>query len=397
MKQKTKKQVESNDMKRTRYFIMLTLAAVFIAACKEPSVQEKKNQAMQYKPGIDRTSFGKIDGKSVMLYTIINKNGLTVKITNYGGIVTSLMVPDTGGNFADVVLGFDLLSEYMVSTSYFGALVGRYANRIAGGKFSLDGQEYILARNNGPNHLHGGTKGFDRVVWDAEEIRTRDGHGLKLTYTSTDGEEGYPGSLEVAVTYSLTDSDELMIDYTATTDKATPVNLSHHSYFNLAGAGNGDILSHHLFIDADKYTVVNDNLIPTGELRNVAGTPLDFRKPVRIGQRINQVKGGYDHNFILNNKGYFARVAEVFEPVSGRVMEVFTTEPGLQFYSGNFLDGTAKGKEGKVYNKHYGFCLETQHYPDSPNQPAFPNTILKPGEKYQQTTMYRFSVRKNKK
>jgi len=271
-------------------------------------------------------------------------------------------------------------------------LVGRYGNRIAKGRFFLDGVAYRLAQNNGENHLHGGIKGFDKVVWQADGMATGDEAVLKLSYLSQDGEEGYPGNLSVTVTYSLTRNNELKIAYTASTDKATPINLTHHSYFNLEGAGNTDILGHRLTILADRFTPVDDGLIPTGELRPVANTPMDFRQPVAIGARIDQVKGGYDHNYVLNNAdGSLRLVARVQAPVSSRVMEVFTTEQGLQFYSGNFLDGSNKGKDGKVYNRHYGFCLETQHFPDSPNKPGFPLVILRPGQEYRQLTIYKFS------
>ncbi|MCK4305568.1 MAG: galactose mutarotase [Candidatus Eisenbacteria sp.] len=339
--------------------------------------------------------FGKTDeGQGVHLYTLRNANGMQVEITNYGGIVTSLLVPDRDGNLGDVVLGFDDLQSYLAGHPYFGALVGRYGNRIAKGRFTLDGKEYELATNNGPNHLHGGIAGFDKVVWNAELGESQEGAYLKLTYVSSDGEEGYPGIFSTAVSYTVTNQNELKISYEATTDKATPVNLTHHSYFNLAGAGAGDALGNILAILADRYTVVDETLIPTGELRDVTGTPMDFRKPTAIGERINEVKGGYDHNYVLNSGGgKLALAATVYEPKSGRFMEVFTTEPGIQFYSGNFLDGTITGKESKVYQKHYGFCLEAQHFPDSPNQPGFPSTILRPGETYKQLTIYKFSIK----
>jgi len=328
------------------------------------------------------------------LYTLTNGKGMTVKITNYGGIVTSIVVPDSAGNPGDVVLGFDSLSGYLQQgVPYFGALVGRYGNRIAKGSFKLDGKEYKLATNNGPNHLHGGIKGFDKVVWQAEEVNNGQEPGLKLTYQSKDGEEGYPGNLSVTVVYTLTQNSELKIDYTATTDKATPVNLTNHSYFNLAAGKAENALQHQITINADRYTVVDASLIPTGELRPVKGTPFDFTSTHSIGERIGQVEGGYDHNFVLSAaQGSSAPVVRVSEPTSGRVMEVYTDQPGVQFYSGNFLDGSLTGKGGKKYVKHYGFCLETQHFPDSPNQPKFPSTILKPGETYHTVTTYKFSV-----
>ncbi len=349
----------------------------------------------------DVKPFGSVEGKPVRLYTLTNNNGMRADITNYGGIVVRLIVPDRSGTFEDVVLGFDDLEGYLKGHPYFGAIVGRYGNRIAGGRFTLDGKTYTLARNNPPNEpvnaLHGGLKGFDKVVWDVEESgRTQ----LKLHYRSADGEEGYPGNLDVHVTYTLTHDNELKIDYLAMTDKPTPVNLTNHSYFNLAGQGKGDILGHELMIDADRYTPVDKTLIPTGVLAPVEGTPFDFRKPVTIGARINadheQIRfgGGYDHNYVLNRRGKgLERLIRVYEPGSGRIMEVSTTEPGVQFYTGNFLDGTLTGKQGRVYKHRYGFCLETQHFPDSPNHPDFPSTILPPGEAYRTTTVYKFSVK----
>jgi aldose 1-epimerase len=350
------------------------------------------------KMGIERQAFGKTpDGTSVDLYTLINANGVEVKITNYGGIVVSLMVPDRNGKMGDVVLGYDNLDGYIKNNPYFGCIIGRYGNRIAKGQFTLNGVEYKLAQNNGENNLHGGIKGFDKVVWSAKEVPVGNGVGLELTYLSKDGEEGFPGNLSVTVTYTLTNSDELKINYTATTDKDTVVNLTHHSYFNLAGAGEGDILGQVLKIDADKFTPVDKGLIPTGELKNVKGTPMDFTQPTAIGARINQedeqliLGRGYDHNWVLNNRGgLLALVARVTEPKTGRVMEVFTTEPGMQVYTGNFLDGSITGKGGKVYQQRYGFCLETQHFPDSPNKPEFPSTVLKAGGKYATTTIYKF-------
>jgi aldose 1-epimerase len=346
---------------------------------------------------VKKESFGQTkDGEQVDLYTLANQNGVTVKITNYGAIVASLITPDKEGQPGDVVLGFDNVSgyqsdAYMKNMPYFGAIVGRYGNRIAKGRFSIDGQEYQLATNNGPNHLHGGVKGFDKVVWTAEPVSGQ--NALRLTYVSPDGEEGYPGTLTSTVVYTLTNDNELKIEYTATTDKATHVNLTNHSYFNLAAGQAQDALGHIVRINADRYTVVDVTLIPTGELRKVAGTPMDFTNAQPIGARIAMVEGGYDHNWVLNNAdGTLKKAVEVFEPVSGRFMEVFTTEPGVQFYSGNFLDGSLEGK-GNTYNKHYGFCLETQHFPDTPNQPAFPSTLLRPGNTYTQSTVYKFSVR----
>ncbi|HZJ46491.1 MAG TPA: aldose epimerase family protein [Pyrinomonadaceae bacterium] len=351
---------------------------------------------------ITKESFGKTgDGENVDLYTLTNNLGMQAKIMNYGGIVVSLKVPDRNGKMDDVVLGFNDLDSYLKGHPYFGAIVGRYGNRIAKGRFTLNGVEYKLAVNNGENHLHGGIKGFDKVVWTAKEMRTKMGPALSLTYISKDGEEGYPGTLTATVVYTLTNNNELKLDYTVTTDKDTVSNLTHHSYFNLAGEGNGDILSHILTLNGSRFTPTDAGSIPTGELKAVAGTPFDFLKPTVIGKRINdqdqqlQYGSGYDHNFVVNGKfGSLRSAATVYEPTSGRVLEVWTTEPGVQFYTGNFLDGTLTGKSGKVYQKRFGFCLETQHYPDSPNHPAFPTTTLKKGATYRSTTVYRFKVRK---
>jgi aldose 1-epimerase len=352
---------------------------------------------------INKESFGKTaDGENVDVFTLTNNLGMQAKITNYGAIVVSLKTPDRTGKMDDVVLGFNDLDSYLKGHPYFGAIVGRYGNRIAKGRFTLNGVEYKLAVNNGENHLHGGIKGFDKVVWTAKEMRTKMGPALSLTYISKDGEEGYPGTVTATVVYTLTNNNELRLDYTITTDKDTVTNLTHHSYFNLAGEGNGDILNHILTLKAARFTPTDAGSIPTGELKVVAGTPFDFLKPTVIGKRINeqdqqlQFGGGYDHNFIVNGKaGTLRSAATVYEPTSGRVLEVWTTEPGVQFYTGNFLDGTLTGKSGKVYQKRFGFCLETQHYPDSPNHPAFPTTTLKKGATYRSTTVYRFKVRKS--
>jgi aldose 1-epimerase len=348
---------------------------------------------------IEKEQFGKTKaGKVAYIYTLTNANGCEAKITNYGGIVVSVKVPDRNGKLGDVVLGYETLDGYIKNNPYFGALIGRYGNRIAKGKFTLNGKEYTLAVNNGQNHLHGGIVGFDKVLWDAKEIKQAQGVGLKLTYMSKDGEEGYPGNLAVTVRYLWTNDNELRIEYAATTDQQTVVNLTNHSYFNLAG--KGDILGHELMIDADKFTPVDEGLIPTGELRNVAGTPMDFRKATAIGARIEQQDEqlkfglGYDHNWVLNRyDGSLRLVSRVHEPTAGRVLEVHTTEPGVQFYCGNFLDGTITGKYGTVYHKRHGFCLETQHFPDSPNKPSFPSTVLNPGDKYTSTTIYKFATR----
>ena len=333
------------------------------------------------------------------MYTLTNAHGVEVRAMNYGGIILSLRVPDRKGQLADIVLGHDKAEGYMPNPPFLGAIVGRYANRIANGTFTLDGKTYTLPKNDGPNTLHGGiTRTFDKVLWDGEPLKGK--NGVAFTYLSKDGEEGFPGNLKVTVSYTLTDSNELVIDYQATTDKATPINVSQHSYFNLKGEGNGDILDHEIMINADKFTPVDKNLIPTGELRAVKGTPFDFTTSTKIGTRIEDpyeqmVLGhGYDHNFVLNRKGAgLSLAARVYEPTTGRVLEVSTTQPAVQFYTGNFLDGSVTGKEGHVYKHRYGFCLETQHYPDSPNHPDFPSTILKPGEKFHQTTVFKFSAK----
>ena len=350
---------------------------------------------------ITKENFGKTsDGQNVDIYTLTNRRGSEVKITNYGGIVTSLKVADRKGKRDDIVLGFDNLDAYLKGGPYFGAIIGRYGNRIAKGRFTLNGHQYTLAVNNGENHLHGGLKGFDKVVWAARPLRVPNGAALRLTYLSKDGEEGYPGNLSVRVIYTLTNADELKIEYWATTDKDTVVNLTSHSYFNLAGQGNGDILNHQLLINARRFTPTDAGSIPTGELKSIKGTPFDFTSAFRIGDRINdddqQLKfaKGYDHNFFLNGRmGTLRQAAVVYEPASGRLMEVWTTEPGVQFYTGNFLDGTLTGKDGKVYQQRYGFCLETQHFPDSPNKPSFPSVVLRPGQTYHTTTVYRFSTK----
>lgn len=341
--------------------------------------------------------FGKLpSGEAVELYTLTNAKGVEADISTYGGVVVSLKVPGRSGALGDIVLGFDDFNGYLKPPPYFGAIVGRYGNRIAHAQFTLDGVVYKLAKNDGDNTLHGGNRGFDKVLWKA---KPEGGQSLELTYLSKDGEEGYPGNLSVTVVYTLTDNNELKIDYTATTDKDTVLNLTNHSYFNLAGAGEGDILGHQVTINADRFTPVDKGLIPTGELRSVAGTPFDFRQPHAIGERINAndeqivLGGGYDHNFVLNRTGDgLSLAARVTDPKSGRVLEVLTTEPAVQFYTGNFLDGTIRGKGGKVYGRRSAFCLETQHYPDSPNHPDFPSTVLKPGAQYHTTTVYRFST-----
>ncbi len=338
--------------------------------------------------------FGRFkDGKEVSLFTLQNRQNTTAKIITYGGIVTSILTPDKSGKPDDVVLGFNSLEDYLGGHPYFGAIIGRYGNRIAKGRFLLNGKEYRLAINDGQNHLHGGLVGFDKVVWEAEELRSDDEVGVRLTYLSKDGEEGYPGNLHTIVSYLLNDQNELTISYEAITDQPTVVNLTNHAYFNLAGEGSGNILDHEIMINAHQYTAVSDDLIPTGELNSVKDSAMGFLTAKRIGADIHQVTGGYDHNYVLHKTGNgLSLAAKVYEPKSGRVLEVLTTEPGVQFYTGNFLDGTLTGKAGKGYGKHAGFCLETQHFPDSPNQPDFPATLLNPGDIYQQVTVYKFSV-----
>ena len=345
----------------------------------------------------EKEVFGNMpDGTPVYLYTLRNTKGMEAKITNYGGIVVSVSVPDKNGKTGDVVLGFGRLEDYLKGHPYFGAIVGRYGNRIAKGRFTLGGQTYTLATNNNENHLHGGLKGFDKAVWKAEPFRNGEAVGLKLAYLSKDGEEGYPGNLDVAVIYTLTRHNELRIEYAATTDKPTVANLTNHSYFNLAGAGT--ILDHELVVNAEKFVPVDKGLIPTGQLQSVKGTPMDFTTPEKIGARIDQdfeqlkTGGGYDHCYVLSSLGLQRLAAKAFCASSGRLLELFTTEPAVQLYTGNFLDGTLEGKGGQTYKKRSGFCLETEHYPDSPNQPAFPSVVLNPGQKYSTTTIYKFSV-----
>lgn len=372
--------------------LSVSLAAAGLVGCSSISTKGAGE--------ISRAPFGTTkDGIPVDIYTLRNASGAEARICNYGGLVISLKVPDRNGHLGDVVLGYDNLDGYLKETPYFGALIGRYGNRIAKGKFTLDGKEYTLAVNNGVNALHGGLKGFDKVVWTPAILASPEGPTLQLKYLSRDGEEGYPGNLSVTAVYTLTHDNALKLEFTATTDKDTVVNLTQHSYFNLAG--KGDILSHVVMMPADRFTPVDSTLIPTGELRPVEGTPFDFRTPTAIGARINQPDeqlkfgGGYDHNWVFNKQiGQLTRLAKVTEPTTGRVLEVFSTEPGLQFYSGNFLDGTITGKGGWVYKFRNGFCMEPQHYPDSPNHPSFPTTELKPGQVYHHTMLYKFSVEK---
>ncbi|MGA2266953.1 MAG: aldose epimerase family protein [Bryobacteraceae bacterium] len=350
---------------------------------------------------VKKQAYGKMpDGTPIELYTLSNPSGMEAGIITYGGTVVSLTAPDRNGKLSDVVLGLDSLVGYLNQTNFFGAVIGRYGNRIGHATFKLDGKTYNLPKNDGGNTLHGGAQGFDKRVWKASPVHTAEGQGLELTYVSKDGEEGFPGNLSAKVVYTVTARNELKIDYTATTDKDTVVNLTNHSYFNLAGQGEGDILDHRVMINAGRFTPVDAALIPTGELRAVKGTPFDFTTATDIGARIGQgdqqlmLGHGYDHNWVLNKaNGGLTKAAEVYEPATGRVMEVWTTEPGMQFYTGNFLDGSVHGKGGKVYPFRGAFCMETQHYPDSPNKPNFPSTVLKPGSTYHTTTIYRFSAR----
>lgn len=380
---------------------LFALASVIsFQSCTNTS--EKKEEDV--KSIISTESFGMTaDSLEVDIYTLVNNNGMTVKITNYGGAIVSWTAPDSAGNYEDIVLGMDNLDGYLKGVPYFGALIGRYGNRIAKGKFSLDGADYSLAVNNGENALHGGLKGFDKVVWTATPVSgSEDGVSLKLNYVSQDGEEGYPGKLSVEVIYTLKNDNSLQIDYQATTDKATVLNLTNHTYFNLTGNVKRDILDHEVMIAANRYLPVDKGLIPTGELQSVKGTPFDFQTPTTIGKRINddtnmQLKygGGYDHCWVFSNPASVLKsVAMVYDPTSKRTLEVLTTEPAVQFYTGNFLDGTITGKGGKVYNFRNAFCLETEHYPDSPNQPAFPSTTLQPNDTYKSTTVYKLGVRK---
>lgn len=366
------------------------LSAITLLSCNNP----KTNDTMDIKAGITKAPFGNVDGKDVFLFTLTNAKGTQIKISSYGGVVTSWVAPDKDGKRSNIVLGFDSLSGYLAKPPYFGALIGRYGNRIAKGKFKIDSTEYTLAINNTPNALHGGLKGFDKVVWEAaadnDFIPT-----LSLSYLSKDGEEGYPGNLKVNVRYTLTDDNELKIEYKAETDKATVLNLTNHSYFNLTGDVSNTILDHSLMIDADNYTPVDSTLIPIGHISPVKNTPFDFTKAEKIGSRIDSVKGGYDHNFVLNKKdSNLTLVAVLTEPKTGRKLEVSTTEPGLQFYTGNFLDGSIKTSDGKAINQHTALCMETQHFPDSPNQPSFPTTLLRPGQQYHSVTVYKLSAGK---
>lgn len=373
---------------------VMTIAALGTAALAVGSAVSAA--AGLKRANVEKAPFGTLsDGTPVEIYTLTNANGVQARIMTYGATLTELHAPDRNGKLGDIVLGFDRLEPYVKGHPYFGSTVGRVANRIAGGRFALDGKSYTLAVNNGPNHLHGGLKGFDKQVWKATTKRSAAGPAVQFTYTSRDGEEGYPGTLKVTVLYTLTNRDSLRIDYTATTDKATPVNLTNHSYFNLRGTG--DVLGHEATFAASRYTPVDETLIPTGEIATVRGTPLNFLAPRKIGERITEVGGdpnGYDHNYVTDAGERFALAARVYEPTTGRVLEMYTDEPGFQFYTGNFLDGTLTGKGGVVYGKHAGFCLEAQHFPDSINKPMFPSVVLRPGQTYRQRTEYVFSTRK---
>jgi aldose 1-epimerase len=378
------------------------ITLLILAACAGNSASVQKAAAPVKEGSVNKAVFGKTpEGENVDVYTLTNTEGMEVRTITFGGIITSIRVPDKTGKLGDVALGFNSLEPYLKNPPYLGAIIGRYGNRIARGSFTLDGKTYTLATNNRPNHLHGGNKGFDKVVWKAESFKSPDSVGIIFTHTSPDGDEGYPGKLSMRVTYTLNNKNEIAFDYEATTDKATPVNLTQHSYFNLAGEGNGDILGHVMTIHASKMTPVDQSLIPTGELAAVENTPFDFRNGFSIGTRINSTDtqmrygNGYDHNYVIDRNGNgLAPAAHVEEPTTGRVLEISTTEPGMQFYTGNFLDGTLIGKAGKPYARRNGFALETQHYPDSPNKPMFPNTILKPGDTYRSKTVYAFSVKK---
>jgi len=375
-----------------KLFYLVASLAILISCNNAPKETTKETNETK-SASMQKVFFGTVGNDSIYQFKLQNAKGTEVFIMNYGGTITNLLVADKNGQKGDVVLGFDSLSGFLQKGNpYFGALIGRYGNRIANGKFTLDGKTYALATNNNGNHLHGGIKGFDKVVWNVDAASDS---SLNLSYNSKDGEEGYPGNLQVKVVYSLDNDNALKIDYTATIDKACPINLTNHTYFNLSAGKDSTILDHELMIDADRYTAVNDKLIPTGQLPSVKNTPMDFTKAKRIGNDIDKVKGGFDHNWVLNKKdASLSLIATLYHPASGRFMEVSTTQPGVQFYTGNFLDGTLTGgKNGAKYVQHAGLCLETQHFPDSPNQPSFPSTVLKPGETYHQVTVYKFSTK----
>lgn len=392
----------------TYQLFYLFLFSFFLFSCNSDQKAAKESMEEPIKEPqpltITKAAFGESPDGPADLYTLTNSNGVVVKITNYGGRITSIVVPDKTGKLGEVTMGFDNIEGYVADNPYFGAAIGRYGNRIGKGTFSIDGKEYNLATNNGPNHLHGGIKGFDKVLWTAKEFDNATEVGLQLNYISPDGEEGYPGLLSVKMTYTLNDANELRINYQAKTNKTTHCNLSNHAYFNLAGPGANTILNHELTLVSDFFTPVDETLIPTGELRQVSGTPFDFRKSREIGQALAvegnrqlEIGGGIDHNFVLTKKtNDLELAATLYEATSGRIMEVFTTEPGVQFYTGNFLNGSVTGREGIGYPHRSGLCLETQHYPDSPNKEKFPTTLLQPDEKYETTTVYKFSVKESK-
>lgn len=375
----------------------LTFAPICMAIALSLGDRTDHAAAEERKMSLEKTAFGKTDqGTPVEQYTLSNGHGVTVKTITYGAIITSVQTPDRTGRAGEIALGFETLKPYLAGHPFFGAICGRVANRIAGGKFSIDGRTYQLATNNGPNHLHGGNVGFDKAVWNAKPVTDSKSVGVRLSHQSPDGDEGYPGNLAVTVVYTLTEENELKIEYTATTDKATPINLTNHTYWNLSDGGGSDVLNHVLTLNANRYLPVDDGLIPTGELKSVAGTPMDFTKPTAIGARINDVPGepkGYDHCYVLNKdaENSLSLAARVEEPRSGRVMEVYTTEPAIQLYTANFLDGIHS--RGAVYGPHHAFCLEAEHFPDAINQPSFPSTLLKPGQTYRQTTVHKFSAK----
>jgi len=383
----------------TRPIVALAAAAALAGGCSRDSSSTPMPIA---QTRVTLAPFARTpDDQNVDVVTLRNQNGIEIRVMTYGATILSIKTPDKSGQLDDITLGFDSFAPYVDKSPYFGAIVGRYGNRIAKGKFTLDGRTYTLATNNGPNHLHGGTKGFDKRIWTADPFQNASGVGVKLTYVSADGEEGYPGQLTARVTYTLADDNRLIVDYDATTDKATVLNLTQHTYWNLAGAKANDILGHVLMINAERYTPVDDTLIPTGELASVEGTPFDFRTPTAIGERIAQDNAqlkfgkGYDHNWVLTRQGDgLSLAARVVEPTTGRTLDVSTTEPGIQFYSGNFLDGTLAGHGGVPLVRHAGLCLETQHFPDSPNHPNFPSTVLRPGQEYKTQTVFTFGLQK---
>jgi aldose 1-epimerase len=385
---------------------ILSMISIFSMLSMVNAFGQAKPTQPKPRPLVVRAPFGAMpDGVKIEEYTLTNSSGMAIRTIPYGAIITSIVVPDRDGQSADVVLGHSTLEKYLTASRYFGAVVGRFGNRIAKGRFTLDGREFSLAVNNGPNHLHGGVKGFDKVIWQAATFSGPSSSGVTYRYISPDGDEGYPGRVDATVSYTITDRFELVVEYTATSDKPTPINLTQHTYFNLAGEGTRDVLDHVVAINADRYTPVDDTKIPTGELAPVAGTPFDFRKPVRIGGRIDErhpqlvIGAGYDHNYVLNRTGDngLLHAARVYEPTSGRILDVATSEPGLQFNTANGLDGTIVGKSGKPYRARDGFCLETQHFPDSPNQASFPSTILRPGQVYRSRTVYRFGIQRDSK